>query len=727
MIRSRTAAILVAASLLAAPPASAQEGSEASQWFERAELALASGDAWEATGLFERALREGYPKARGQLALARAWLELDNRLFYARDALEQALEADPDNVEAWYLLADVNLRLDGGDADRRARDAFHQVFRLDPFHEDAWTRWGRLSLEPADLNAVAGILADHLERDYDAGLALRRIDALYDAGAYQAAREEIERYRRRVKEEGRLARLSYYTGVVLAALGEFERGEGYYFNGLAFAKTVEELEPYFGDVAPLLSDEARESWEGWSVERRREFLQGWWNQRDPLPLSDVNERWVEQQERIRFARETLKWKKPIRKEDVVVEAGGEIGRPSIAIRLDGRPLDDRGAFFLRHGFPDDQADPGSDECGFWYYEREGVEGGAFAINFGGGGPFGTDASLPSNDCVFATAPTTPKGRQHFTPGATTALDPLAGREDVMRDAAVALSTDSYRHEIAHRIPVDLWPANFTYFADGTEMVLYFGVPLPEIEFEENRSRYLKGLVLYDADWNEVARRSEEMDAVLTHVPDAGGEPGQWFLVDLFRARMAPGPYHYALEVRDLQGDGIGVVKGDLAVRRFGPTELELSDPVLSAGVIQDGPVPRFERYGHTVVPLPSKRFLVDQPVFLYYEVYNLQPDDQRRLSYRVDYTIRAEELDRGAVERFFGSLKGLIGVEETPESITLSFERDAPFLGRSVWPESVSFDTTALPPGTYTLEISVVDRGFYDRRAERSTTFTIVD
>lgn len=724
MIRPRYAALLVVALLLAPHPARAQP---ADDWFERGQLALAAGDAWEATGLFERALREGYPEREGYLALARAWLELDNRLFDAREALEKALAAEPDDVEGWYLLAEVNLRLDGGDADARARDAFHRVFRLDPLYRDAWDRWAELYLEPADLRAVADILSDHLDSEYDPELALRRIDVLYDVGDHEAAREEIDRYRRRVKDEERLARISYYAGVVLAALGDPERGEGYYFNGLAFARTPEDLEPYLGDVAALLSEDALEAWEDWPMERRKEFLLGWWNRRDPLPLSEVNERWVEQQRRIRFARETLKWKKPRRKEALVLEAGGEVGRPSIAIRLDGRPLDDRGAFFLRHGFPDDQANPGRDECGFWYYRRDGVDGGSFAVNFGGDDAFGPGARFASNDCVFATYPTTPKGMQHFAPGAGAPLDRLGVREEVMRDAAVALSTDSYRHEIEHPIPVDLSPTNFAFFSDGTEMVLYFAIPLPEIAIEGNHSRYRKGLVLYDADWNEIARESEEMDAVLTRLPDPGGSAGQWFLVDLFRTRMTPGVYHYALQVDDLQGDGIGVRKGDLAVRRFAATDLQLSDPVLSAGVIQGGRVPRFQRYGHTVVPLPSRRFLVDQSVFLYYEVYNLQADPDRRLSFRVDYTIRAKELDRSAVERFFGSLKGLVGIREEPESITLSFERTAPFLGRGVWPESVSFDTTALPPGTYTLEIAVVDHAFYDREARRATTFTIVD
>ena len=116
---------------------------------------MRAGDAWCARGHFERAIRDGYPAGAGYRALAEAYLQLDNRLFYAREALERALAASPDDAASLYLLADVNLRLDGGDADGRARAAFHEVFRIDPLHADAWDRWSRMYLDPADQHAVA--------------------------------------------------------------------------------------------------------------------------------------------------------------------------------------------------------------------------------------------------------------------------------------------------------------------------------------------------------------------------------------------------------------------------------------------------------------------------------------------------------------------------------------------------------------------------------------------
>src|SRR5687767_1993932 len=196
---SRRAVAAAALLMLAAAPTAAQEsGADA---FAEGRAALASGDAWRARGQFERAIREGYPSAPGYRALAEAWLALDNRLFYARDALEHSLDANPDDVASWYLLADINHRLDGGDADERARTAYHEVFRLDPWYQDAWEKWSRLALDGGDQGTVAAILEGHLQEAYEPRLALRRIDVLYDAGEHAAAWEAIQEFRRRVKEE----------------------------------------------------------------------------------------------------------------------------------------------------------------------------------------------------------------------------------------------------------------------------------------------------------------------------------------------------------------------------------------------------------------------------------------------------------------------------------------------------------------------------------------------
>lgn len=706
-------------------PAMAQEKGTTS--FAAGETALAAGDAWEARGHFERAVREGYPEGPGYRALADAYLSLDNRLFDARDALERALEAEPDRLDAWYTLADVNRRLDGGDADPRARQALREIFRRDPFYRDAYRRWSGMYLDRDDAREVAAIFADHLDRDYDAELALRRIRVLHDAGEDEAAREAIEEFRRRVKEERWLARLSYLTGVVLAALDEPEQGADYYFNGLAFARTDADLAPYHADVEPLLDEGERERWARGALDERRALLQGWWNARDPLPLSEVNERWIEQQRRMRTALEVYQWDKPVAKEKLVELGGRDSGMPAVAIELHGRDLDDRGAFFLRHGAPEETDGPGLDECGFWLYRRAGLPDEELGVNFtGGSGMLGARGQFFGNDCNFTTIPRTARGLEHFAPLGLEGTDLARAQQQALDDFETGLSTDTYEHAVEHVLPVDPAPTNFSYFREGTDLALYFAVPLPEIEVREHLSRYRKGLVLYDAQWGEIARQSDEMRAVVAAGRRDDGE-GTWYLVDLFRVRVTPGSYRYALQVDDRLGDGVGVAKGTLRVRHFSPTGLDLSDVVLSSGVAEGRDAARFTRYGYTVVPLPSRRFDRDDPLYLYFEVYNLQPNPDEELAFRVEYTVRSERIDRGAIERLFSGLRGLVGIREEPESITLSFERTAPGRSARVWPEYVSLDTSALPAGEYTLEIDVTDHGFYDRTASRSEWFAIVE
>ena len=81
-----------------------------------------------------------------------------------------------------------------------------------------------------------------------------------------------------------------------------------------------------------------------------------------------------QQRRIRVARDVYRWRRPLDKERLIALGGRDSGLPAVLVRLDGRPLEDRGALYLRHGEPDDRQRPGSDECGFWYYHRDELPG-----------------------------------------------------------------------------------------------------------------------------------------------------------------------------------------------------------------------------------------------------------------------------------------------------------------------------------------------------------------
>ncbi|HKY61237.1 MAG TPA: tetratricopeptide repeat protein [Gemmatimonadota bacterium] len=681
------------------PRAPAQEPDA---WFERGRAALASGDAWDARAHFERALREGYPRGAGNRALADAWLALDNRLFDARDALERALDAEPDSTGWWYLLADINLRLDGGDADPRARAAFHEVFRRDPGFRDAWSRWSRMSWEPDDLGETAAILGERLQAAYDPELALKRIDVLYDAGDYDGAAAEVARLRSRTGGTPDDPRLLYYAGVLAAARGEDTAGAEAYFEGLRRADTEAALALYQVDVEPLMTPEERESWRGRTTGGKRDFLVAWWNARDPLPLSAGHPRWAEQQRRIRVARDVYRWRRPLEKERLVALEGRDSGLPAVEIRLDGRPLEDRGAIYLRHGEPDDRQGPGSDECGFWYYHRDELpDDGEIGVNFGRGADLMTFSrgQFFSNACNFTTLPTTPRAMEHF--GVWSRADVGEAQGEAIEDLEVALTTDSYVEETGETIEVHVQPAAFAATDGRTEETFYVG-----FDDAEGAAQRV-GVVVYDADWNEVAR--EVLDPPPT---PAVRDPGTGRPVEVVRVPLGRGPasYRYAVQVEASGGSPAGVSRGVIEVPVLAGAGLAISDVVLAARVGEEAAPPRFARGNLAILARPSLEFGGQERLHLVYEVYGLDPDAAGRRRFRVDYTVRAERLERGALERLFQGLQGLVGVREEDRATTFSFERETPVAeGTEALLEHVSLDTTALPPGDYTLAVEVTD------------------
>lgn len=685
--------------------------------------------------MFERALRAGYPKAPGYRALADAYLALDHRLLNARQALERSLEADPSPIEDWMLLVEINLRLGGMDAENRAREAMREIMRRDPTYEGVYGKWRRLYLDRKDARRVEAILTSQLEHSYDPEIAFYLIDLLCDVRAYDRALAELDRLDRQTEPAAHAGKKSYYRGVALTALGRDEEGWRAYRQGIESARDVGDLARYFVDLAPLLTAEEREALPAWGLRLQQRFLLGWWSRRDPLPLSEVNERWVEQQRRMRFVLETFPFRKPVELEKLTDLGATGLGVPTLALRFDDRALDDRAEVYLRHGAPDMKANDwktgmGDDECGYWYYRREGVPGGAFAVNFerpehrefwGAPDAVSTPSLFGGNDCVFSLYPTTPMGLGHFDPGhgPMEAWELPRIREKVRKDLAVALGTESFPYRTEDRLRLEVDPATFAAVDGRTELVVYFAVPV----VSEERMRYRKGLVLYDDDWNEVARATEEMYYTL-----AGGGIGSGdaaFVLDLFRAWVAPGTYHAAIQIDERDSGGLGVWVETIEVEEPAAAGVGLSDIVLAADISTAGPA-RFMRYGHVVYAFPPRAFAREQPLHFYYEIYGLGVDRTGATAFRVDYTVRADHLDRSALGRVFGALKGVVGMHDEPDGLTFSFERFGPLAERGVWPEYLSIDPDELRLGQYTLEVEIIDHVSGDQKMHRAETFTIV-
>ncbi|MGH7588006.1 MAG: hypothetical protein ACRELU_05390, partial [Gemmatimonadota bacterium] len=305
----------------------------------------------------------------------------------------------------------------------------------------------------------------------------------------------------------------------------------------------------------------------------------------------------------------------------------------------------------------------------------------------------------SNACNFTTLPTTPRAMEHFD--VWSRADVGAAQGEALEDLEVALTTDSYVEETGDAIEVHVQPAAFAAADGGTEETFYVGFDDGEADVHR------VGVVVYDADWNEVGRE------IMDPTPDpAVRDPGTGRRLEILRLPVGRGPssYRYAVQVEATGSGRAGVARGVIEVPRLAGPELTLSDVVLAARVGEGAAPPRFVRRGVAVLARPSLEFGGEDPLHLYYEAYGLDPDDAGRRRFRVDYTVRAERLERGALERLFQGLQGLVGVREEDRATTFSFEREAAASAETdALVEHVSLDTSALPPGDYLLAIEVTD------------------
>ena len=94
-------------------------------------------------------------------------------------------------------------------------------------------------------------------------------------------------------------------------------------------------------------------------------------------------------------------------------------------------------------------------------------------------------------------------------------------------------------------------------------------------------------------------------------------------------------------MRDPISRKVQVHKTYVAVSSFRGEALGLSDLELAGQIVEAGEqTGKFQKGDLRVVPLPSKTFAKGQPVYLYYEVYNLSRDAFGQTRYRVEYRLK---------------------------------------------------------------------------------------
>jgi GWxTD domain-containing protein len=718
----------------------AQEPSPLTALCDSARAHLERGDIEGARALYERVLTrdQDYPPA--VLGMGMTLLEIPRQTLRALEYLHQATSLMPTDPQAHFqrarahlILADTDL---GRDNAGEARRELETVIALDPSHGEAYYLLGTLYME--------------VYRDYEqAAAAFRRqteanpgklearyeyVRALMDMGMFADAVKEAEALRRRAPDDPRiypyLAGAYWKQGRAEEAMRVFED----YFSRLE----PRERDLYFDLGLVITASEARE-FEGLSAEGRRSWWNHYWSIRDPDPKTAVNERLLEHFVRVAWAR---------------LEFGRKIW-----------PWDARGAFYVRYGEPDLRSARSKpiawalveDDPQFLSAKSNLNRRMGLSSLYDPFSPFNADHFEPPIDIpkylvidianemqasgiegtlddIWSVACSeaefkypnlaiisTPERWIYLSHGIDVAfMDPVnSGRYLVegprsrmlVEQMEVRLPTISEEEEKI--VMVDPMDGVFTFRGTAGKTAVEYAFALLPDEFGAFRS--VTGVYatldvdvrVYTPQWEEVARAGEGAKRLQT-VPQVTirGIP---LFVDATRLEVAPGDYRIATLLLDPGSGRRATAEEMVTVPDYSGGALQVSDilPAASIKEVPRGTEGRFVRGNLEVLPLPGRALQSDQPLFIYYEIYNLTKDPIGATDYEVSYAVGEAADEEGLGSRLFQGLKSLVGAGRRRSVLTARVERNGITTDSG---EYLQIDMSAVPAGTWLLELTVTDR-----------------
>ena len=286
---------------------------------------------------------------------------------------------------------------------------------------------------------------------------------------------------------------------------------------------------------------------------------------------------------------------------------------------------------------------------------------------------------------------------------------------VRRSVSEGLVTD--RHTWDEKVDALDYESYLAFFKgdEGKNSVeLYYGIELKELkkvtkELVDTDPVFEYGFALHDLDWNRFVNQNgtvtlSNWDAI--SYEDWG--------IGTVKAQGNADSCQAAFFLRPSSKSLLGGWKGGIRIPEISSTELDMSSVVPAYEIDPDKETEDvFSSRGIHMVPNPSRRFPRKEPVYVYFELYNLTPSESGLTSFEVEYTLT--QLRHKGIRK----LLSIFGSGKKPTT-AVSVER----LGETRdSAEYLSLDLSRAGRGDFRLDIKVKDR---NAGTEKETSLELV-
>lgn len=613
----------------------------------------------KATWALEHALRLEGRNVEYQMAMAKLFLKKGMKQV-AKRRLNKVLELDPDNAEAYFHLGLIKEE--------------DMLWYKDLINPNEYTVFSYADYAIADMSEARDYFEKAVQLEPDFALAYYHLALIqYELSDFASA-EGYLRKAAAVQPQNRDFYL--FLGLVFQRTGNYDSSYASYNRAIKYMSDEERA--LFDSVEPLLTPVLREQYKRMSAEDQSRYAAIFWKQRDPLFLTEHNERVLEHYSRLAYV--NLRFGDSERGVDGWATDQGQTyirygppktrfrTRPTVELRSGGNPLIPSAEYWKYDTFALAFEDP--------YLSRTY----AFKRSF-----------EPDHDSKYLF-----ERRIHEVPET---YNPDFGGETSEVPALIS---------------------QFQGDAGKTRIEVYFGIPRKRrgIRQRAHHNRSLKkGFFVFDSQWNEVARIVDELNVT---VSATGPAPASEYILDSISYTLTAGNYHIAVELVDRNSGNVGRYLGPLQVRAFEPRQLDMSDLLVATNIHANSDSSEEGLQGLTIIANLFKIYKSDEPVFVYYEIYNLEVNEAGQSNYKVETKVTPLERRRGLVS----NLAIRLGLKQEKDySLSTSYD----YFGNSSMQRlynSVKIDAPRI--GKYVLEIKTTDLNNGDS-VEKDVVFEIVD
>lgn len=469
------------------------------------------------------------------------------------------------------------------------------------------------------------------------------------------------------------------------------------------------------DLKYLLTDQELAEYRSLKkLDEKIAFFHRFWTKRDPTPAAIINIRLAEHYRRMLYAEKHYEYD-GFRTWFLDPDELNRLQYPEVNAL--NQEFNDKGLIYIRHGEPDDRVTTLGEDIPFnesWQYYRT-----LFQPEM----TFHFISATSGNDWRFAPIINHPAmladrvgwGNIYFQLLRATDLEQLPYQEEMAdnsrQSVMVGLSSDR------HRWGDNLQTFNIPFMLDSfrgedgkTLLELSYALPILAIVKEQKNDtseiKIEKGVAIYDSSLNEISKDQEYIDLSPATKNDYLG---------LRRYLLHPGMFTIALHARIMDLNLLGGWKFLKDVEDYHVDSLKISDIQLASFVEVAADTSQFSKNGLLVYPNPTRKFFLNAPIHVYFEVYNLFIDSQGSSYFTIEYDLSSIQKKGRGITNLFGLLGG-----GAKKSITIQNEREGK---QNFSCEYLAIDASNLDTGSYELTISVRDKhqGEVIQRSENLT------